>query len=454
MVPHRWSGSGTVTADEIVEVTRCVAARSTPGSGRPPGTGGGAIRGLLAVLASVLALAPAGVRAGLPIREVAVDYPGSEGPMPARLYAPTGAARRPGVLVLHTILGPEPTVEEFARSLAAEGFVALTPDLFALHEFGPEGRVDHPLVLGDLAGALAFLRGRPEVDGNAVGVVGFSFGARLAVLAAALHPEVRAVVAYYGVASYQALARHRPVGGRALASTPLTEHTGAIRAPVLIHHGEADRAVPLEQSRLLHEALRAAGRRSTLWTYPGADHRFNFAGAQYHPEAARQSWERTVAFLREHLAPPGPAGDVGSPRVEQTEALFIVRVRQPFDEVLVTLEEAIQRQNYFVASRNDLDDNLRARARVLGTTFHYEHYKVLSFCNLTLADEALRAHPFVGAFMPCRVAVFVAPGSPDVVLVTVRPTFLARIFASERMEVLARQVEHDVAEILRAVAGE
>jgi carboxymethylenebutenolidase len=422
----------------------------TAGARRHPGRERVGARGLLAVLALLLALAPGEVQA---VREIPVDYPGSEGPMPARLWVPEGRGPRPGVLVLHTILGPEPAIEQFARDLAAEGFVTLTPDLFALHEFGAEGRVDHPLVLGDLAGALAFLRGRPEVHGQPLGVVGFSFGARLAVLAAALHPELRAVVAYYGVASFQALARHRPVGGRALASVPLTERVGALQAPVLLHYGEADGVVPPEQGRLLHEALRAAGKASTLWTYPGADHRFNFPGAQHHPEAARQSWERTVAFLRAHLS-SGSAAATGLGHVEHTEALFILRVRQPFDEVLVALEEAIQRQNYFVASRNDLDDNLRARARARGIAFEYERYKVVSFCNLTLADEALRAHPFVGALMPCRVAVFVDPGSREVVLVTVRPTFLARIFPSARLHVLARQVEQDLVQILRAVAGE
>lgn len=260
------------------------------------------MRRSLAVLAILAWLAgPAPVEAA-GVRDADVEYPGSEGAMPARLYLPEGAGRRPGVLVLHGIDGPQPVMEAFARNLAAEGFVTLTPDLFSLHEFGSEGRVDHPLVLGDLAGALAFVKQLPEVDPARIGVVGFSFGGRLAVLAAALHPDIRAAVDYYGVTSYQELGNRREVGGRALRAVPLTERVNAIRAAVLIQHGEADQTVPVEQGRRLHAALIGVGKRSLLYTYPDADHVFNFSGSRHHAEAARLSWERTLAFLRAHLA--------------------------------------------------------------------------------------------------------------------------------------------------------
>jgi carboxymethylenebutenolidase len=234
------------------------------------------------------------------VREAAVEYTGSEGAMPAGLYIPDGGGKRAAVLVLHGIDGPQPAIEGFALDLAAEGFVTLTPDFFSLHEFGPEGRVDHPLILGDLAGALAFLKQRPEVDPARIGVVGFSFGGRLSVLAAALHPQIRAAINYYGVASYQELG-NREVGGRALRSVPLTERVSAIQAAVLIQHGEADQTNPVVQGRLLHRALTRAGKRSLLHTYPGADHVFNFPGSRHHAAAARLSWERTLSFFREHL---------------------------------------------------------------------------------------------------------------------------------------------------------
>ena len=123
-------------------------------------------RGLSALALCLLLLAAPEVpgAAGPAVRARSVDYPGSEGDMPAHLYEPDGTARLPGVLVLHTVAGPGPNLEAFAKELAGAGYVTLTPDVFALHDFGAEGRTDHPLILGDLAGALDFLAAQPRVD--------------------------------------------------------------------------------------------------------------------------------------------------------------------------------------------------------------------------------------------------------------------------------------------------
>lgn len=140
--------------------------------------------------------------------------------------------------------------------------------------------------------------------------------------------------------------------------------------------------------------------------------------------------------------------------VEQSEAFFVLRVKGPLPDVLTALKAAIARRNYFLAGTNNLDDNLRQRAADLGKPFDFDHYKILSFCNLTLADEALKVDPYVGAFMPCRLAVFVVKGSSEVIIVTLRPTFLSRVFRSSEMERLAAQVEGDVLAILEMVAAD
>lgn len=264
-------------------------------------------RGLSALALCLLLLAaPASPGAGgTAVRARPVDYRGAEGDMAAHLYEPQGAARLPGVLVLHTLAGPGPNLEAFAKELAAAGYITLTPDFFALHDFGADGRTDHPLILGDLKGALDFLAAQPRVDPDRLGVVGFSFGGRAAVLLAAAHPaQLRAVVVYYAIASHAALGR--PLDGRAARAEPLSARVGALRVPVLIHHGEADTNVPVGQARLLHRAMLAAGKSSTLYTYPGADHLFNFSigpDVRFDPAAARLSLERTVRFLDQHLKP-------------------------------------------------------------------------------------------------------------------------------------------------------
>ena len=223
--------------------------------------------------------------------------------MPARLYVPVGRGRLPGVLVFHTLAGPGPNVDAFARELAGAGYVTLAPDVFALHDFGPDGRTDHPLILKDAEGALAHLRRHPRVDPDRIGLVGFSFGGRLAALLGALHPDgIRAVVVYYAIASHAEL--RGPLPPSAAKAVPLTQRAGAFRAPVMIHHGEVDANVPVAQARLLHQALIGAGKSSVLHLYPGADHLFNFAlgpDTSFHPEAARLSWQRTLDFLSKHL---------------------------------------------------------------------------------------------------------------------------------------------------------
>lgn len=261
-----------------------------------------AVRGIAVLGLSLLAVMSPPTHA-VAVTAEAIEYPGAEGGMPARLYLPAGTERRPGVLVLHTAAGPGPNVEAFAHALAGEGYVTMTPDLFDLHDFGPEGRTDHPLILNDAEGALRFLRAHPRVDPSRVGVVGFSFGGRVAVRLATTSPEViRAIVSYYAVTSHQALGR--PLAGRAARAEPLTARLDRLAAAVLLHHGEADAQVPPDQSRLLHEALVAAGKPSTLHTYANAEHLFNFSigpDARHHPEADRLSWERTVRFLQAHL---------------------------------------------------------------------------------------------------------------------------------------------------------
>jgi len=172
--------------------------------------------------------------------------------MPGHLYEPGGSAPLPGVLVLHTLAGPDPNLEAFAKRLAAEGYVTLTPDFFALHDFGPDGRTDHPLILKDLDGALEYVTSHPDLGGV--------------------------------------------LSGRAARAEPLPARIRAIRAPLLIHHGEADANVPVEQARLLHRAMLAAGKSSSLYTYPGADHLFNFSigpDIRFDPAAAELSWDRT-----------------------------------------------------------------------------------------------------------------------------------------------------------------
>jgi carboxymethylenebutenolidase len=113
---------------------------------------------------------------------------------------------------------------------------------------------------------------------------------------------IRAAVSYYAVTSHPDLGRE--LTGRAARAEPLPARVEPIRAPLLIHHGETDANVPVEQARLLHRAMVAAGKSCSLYTYPGADHLFDFAigpNVRFDPAAAELSWDRTLRFFNQHL---------------------------------------------------------------------------------------------------------------------------------------------------------
>jgi carboxymethylenebutenolidase len=204
---------------------------------------------------------------------------------------PSGSG--PGVVVIQEWWGLTSHIAAVTDRLAAEGFVALAPDLYGgstTHDAAEAGALMQALppdrAARDLAGAVDFLLGRPEVTGERVGVVGFCMGGAFALALAVQQGErVAAAVPFY------------PVG-------PLPDDYRGLRAAVMVHLGERDDFLPPAQAEELVQKLRAAGASATVHTYP-AGHAFhnddNLLGT-YDPELAGQAWERTVAFLRERLA--------------------------------------------------------------------------------------------------------------------------------------------------------
>lgn len=150
------------------------------------------------------------------------------------------------------------------------------------------------------------------------------------------------------------------------------------------------------------------------------------------------------------------AASAQPPGVEQTPQLFIVRSRQSFDDVMMSLEEAIKRRNWMVTGINHMDDTLRRRAADLGDPApDFERYKIVGLCNLTLADHAIRANPYVGVFLPCRALIYRARGTSETVVVTFRPSFLAPALGGvERMGPVMAQAEADLLAILAEVAAD
>lgn len=204
------------------------------------------------------------------------------------------SGRGPGLVVIQEWWGLTSHIADITDRFAAEGFVSLAPDLYGgptTHDADEAGQMMQELppdrAARDLAGAVDFLLGHDDVLGDRVGVVGFCMGgAFVLTLAAQEGGRIAAAVPFY------------PVGA-------LPDDYVGMQAAVLAHFGEADDFIPISQADELAERIQAGtGRPPEVHRYP-AGHAFvndeNLLGT-YDPDQAKLAWDRTVAFLHQHLA--------------------------------------------------------------------------------------------------------------------------------------------------------
>lgn len=205
---------------------------------------------------------------------------------------PSGSG--PGVIVVQEWWGLTDHIAGIADRLAAEGFVALAPDLFGgrvAHDADEAGQLMSELPADrsarDLAGAVDFLLTHPAVTSQTVGAVGFCMGGGFVLALAAQQGErVSAAVPFYGV-------------GPAVPSA----FTG-VRAAVQGHYGEQDAFYPAEAARGQEAQIRTeSGAEVTYFYYPAghAFHNDEDLLGTYDEESAKLAWSRTVDFLRSHV---------------------------------------------------------------------------------------------------------------------------------------------------------
>jgi len=233
--------------------------------------------------------------ARLATERLAYDSP--KGKINGYLARAKAKGKRPVVLVIHENRGLNPHLEDVARRFAAEGYLAYAVDLLSLVGGTPASedaaRELHPKMNQDdavaaLVSAVSFLKTHPESTGK-VGAVGYCFGGLMVNRLAASSPELDAGVAYYG--------RQIPA-----AQVP------NIKAALLLHYAENDD--PVNSGIAAYEAaLKANGKKYTLYSYPGTQHAFNndTGAARYNKAAADLAWSRTLAFFAENLGAPPKA---------------------------------------------------------------------------------------------------------------------------------------------------
>lgn len=223
-----------------------------------------------------------------------IEYPSpnGSGTMRGYLARPAGASgRAPGILVIHENRGLNPHIEDIARRLAVDGFVAFAPDaLFPLGGYpGDEdkareafGKLEQPKTREDFVAAAGFLKTRPECSGK-IGAVGFCYGGGMVnYLATRLGGDLSAGVAFYG-------------------SSPDLAEVPKIRAPLMIQSAENDPRINASWPDF-ETALKAASVRYERHLYPGTQHGFNNnTTPRFDAAAAKLAWDRTLAFFRAHV---------------------------------------------------------------------------------------------------------------------------------------------------------
>jgi len=255
--------------------------------------GGATAAGLLAALSPDFALGQVIAKDDARIRSEWVEMlsPKGSGTVKGYLVRPAGASGKlPAVLVAHENRGLNPHIEDIARRLALEGYMALAPD--ALTPLGGYpgnedkaralfAQLDQGKTLEDFLAAARLLPERSDCNGK-VGVVGFCWGGGMAHRLATRLPNLAAAVPFYG-------------------DMPAASEAANVKAPLQLHFAGVDDRINLSWPPY-EQALKAANVRLAVHHYPDTQHGFNNdTTPRFDAAAAALAWERTLAFFAQTL---------------------------------------------------------------------------------------------------------------------------------------------------------
>jgi carboxymethylenebutenolidase len=235
--------------------------------------------------------------------------------LPAYVARPADAGhKRAAIIVANEIFGIHAYIKDICRRLAKLGYVAIAPAYFDrggdpstatdMAQIMPiVAKAGQPQVLGDTAGAVAWLQAQSFVDADKIGITGFCWGGNVVWMAAARVKGIKAGVAWYGRLAPPPPATPAAGAPQTPAPDPMPlQVVQEIKIPVLGLYGEKDQGIPVKDVEAMRAALVAAGNRHCeLIVYPGAQHGFH---ADYRPSyneaAAIDGWRRLQAWFKQH----------------------------------------------------------------------------------------------------------------------------------------------------------
>ena len=219
-----------------------------------------------------------------------IKYPGETGDVHAHYARPKGDEKLPGVVVIPEVWGLVPHIEDVARRIALEGFLAIAPDPLSPLGGTPEDvdearklmrELDGLKTTKNLVAAVEYLKTHPQSTGK-VGVTGFCWGGGMTNQVAVSSPDVQAAAPFYG-------------------RQPASEDVPKIKASLLVHYAGDDERINAGIPEF-EAALKEASVDYEIFMYEGAKHGFfNDTSPRHHEEASKIAWERTIAFFKEKL---------------------------------------------------------------------------------------------------------------------------------------------------------
>lgn len=217
-----------------------------------------------------------------------VTFPSAAGEASGMLFMPEEQGHRPGVVLIHEWWGVNDQIQSLAKKWAAEGFLALVPDLYHGHVV-PIGdaknaeaammKLDFAKALQEITGAIAFLKNHPRSNGK-IAVTGYCMGGALSFATACTVPGLAAVVPFYGL--------------------PPSADWSRVDAPIQAHFAKHDEWATVAGAEAVRDQLAKYGHQMELHVYD-AQHAFcnDQRPEVYNAEACAQAWQRATTFVRQ-----------------------------------------------------------------------------------------------------------------------------------------------------------
>jgi dienelactone hydrolase len=220
-----------------------------------------------------------------------------DGAMSGFLARPVADGKYPAVLVIIEAFGLNDHIRGVASRIAAEGYVALAPDVYYRQPNAVVGYDQLPdairlmttlrddAIVSDISAAASYLQAQPFVRADRIGITGFCMGGRISFLSACTVPAIKVAAPFYGGG----------IGG-------LLDRAGGINCPMLLFFGDQDPFIPNEEVAKITATLRDLKKDAEVQVYPGAPHGFFCDEREsYRADAAADAWKRLTTFLARHL---------------------------------------------------------------------------------------------------------------------------------------------------------